>query len=226
MPSFLIVPLLALISGQPTQYEPTYPLEAAIIQDADGYTNVRADENGRSAIVDKVHTNEVFLFDTEAYNQQQEWIRVDVQESRFSLALPIGYMHRSRIRPVGSLPTCRKPELVYERTVAPFHPKAHRIKRDGNCQVATIDGLGPWGVDCSMPKTETTKLRITIAGQPVSISARLYHNLYNGSTEFKAFKNGGTYFIVQHNSDGAGSYDLIWVLRKSGLMQRIVDYGC
>ncbi|RAK65845.1 hypothetical protein [Hymenobacter edaphi] len=225
-----MLPLLALTSPPPARHQPVYPYEAAIIQDADAYTNVRTDANGRAAINATVRAGEVFLYDTEAYIQQREWISVNVPRGRFCPEVqPLGYMHRSRIRPVSSLPACRPPEMVYKCTLVPFRRQAHRIKygpAPGSPWVETIDGLRPWGVDGTMPRTETSRLQVVVAGQPVAIPASLYRNLYNGSAEFNAYKNGSTYFVVQFNSDGAGSYGLVWVLKPTGLVQRVLTDDC
>ena len=68
--------------------------QAAIIDDADGYTNVRAQQSTKSDIVTQIVDNEVFYFDCVPGSN---WVKVyrtaDADQC-------IGYMHNSRVHPI------------------------------------------------------------------------------------------------------------------------------
>lgn len=60
-----------------------------VINDLDGYTNVRAGQDGKSAVVAKVQAGDVFEFES---NPDSEWWKVTLASGK------PGWMHRSRIR--------------------------------------------------------------------------------------------------------------------------------
>ncbi len=61
-----------------------------VIQDPDGYTNVRAAARSDSTVVDKVVLGEVFEFD--AASEGARWMRVKLKNGKS------GYVHASRVR--------------------------------------------------------------------------------------------------------------------------------
>ena len=63
---------------------------AAVIDDPDGFTNVRSSRSASSAVVARVNRNEQFS----TYRQDGEWWQVRTRDGT------IGYMHASRIRVV------------------------------------------------------------------------------------------------------------------------------
>ena len=82
---------------------------------------------------------------------------------------------------------------------------------------------GPiWGTDGGLPKTEVVDIKVTIAGNEVPIHKVFYADIYECTNDFEVYKKGETYFVYQRNSDGAGSYEIVWVLDKNGLKQRLV----
>lgn len=70
--------------------------QAAIINDPDGYTNVRAMPDGKAKIVAKIVDGERFFFDEVPGSN---WVKV--YRTADSEAQCIGYMHNSRVMPVG-----------------------------------------------------------------------------------------------------------------------------
>ena len=70
--------------------------QAAIINDPDGYTNVRIKPDGNSKIVAKIVDGEKFFFDEVPGSK---WVKV--YRTANESAECIGYMHSSRVMPVG-----------------------------------------------------------------------------------------------------------------------------
>ena len=69
----------------------------AIINDPDGYVNVRKEPNKNSEIVAKISTNEIFFF---TLMPETDWYPVYFQKSTLS----VGYIHKSRIKTVEGFP--------------------------------------------------------------------------------------------------------------------------
>ncbi|TGE25557.1 hypothetical protein E5K00_10325 [Hymenobacter aquaticus] len=203
----------------------------AIIRDLDGYTNVRATPTRQGQILLRLRENQVFFFDPEEYEQHQEWITVWVAPDRFNTQ-PVGdaadasyhtqgYVHRSRLQTLLSLPAYRGPEFRIRYELVPFRAAAHTVDRSQGW-VEIKDVPYAWGVDGHMPRTEIRAVRATVQGQAVPVPRRLLAGLFEAPQPTDVFRRGNTFFVVQQNGDGAGGYTLVWVFTKAGLQQRLV----
>jgi len=81
-----------------------YLQRLAIINDPDGYTNVREGKGAKYPIVGKIIADEVFMFTPNYYD---DWWKVRNYDRSIE-----GYMHKSRIVPFGILSEERKKELM------------------------------------------------------------------------------------------------------------------
>lgn len=216
---FTLLLLLAQLMARAESY-----CNVAIIRDPDGYTNVRELESRQAPIVRRLHQNEVFWFDLEKYRGQQEWIPVWVPQDDFSRSTEPhiqGYVHRSRLQSLATLPAYRGAAFRFRYDLIPFNKKAHVIDRSAGW-VQITDVPYAWGVDGTMPKTEIRAIRATVRGRRLAIPGRLLAGLFECTNSFDVYRQGATYFVHQNNSDGAGAYTVVWVLTRHGLHQRLV----
>ncbi|QIF01473.1 SH3 domain-containing protein [Roseimicrobium sp. ORNL1] len=65
--------------------------EQGVIDDPDGYTNVRSKPDTSAPVVAKVNTGEVFTYETEGIPQYPKWLKVTLPSGK------TGWMHASRI---------------------------------------------------------------------------------------------------------------------------------
>jgi hypothetical protein len=77
---------IALLSTSATQAQ-----EQGVINDPDGYTNVRSKPDTSAAVVAKVNKGEVFTYDTVGVPQYPKWLKVTLPSGKS------GWMHASRI---------------------------------------------------------------------------------------------------------------------------------
>ena len=61
-----------------------------------------------------------------------------------------------------------------------------------------------------------------MSGQKIDMHKVFYTDIYECDNDLKIYKQGETYFVSQFNSDGAGAYDIVWVIDKDGLKQRYI----
>lgn len=80
------------LSSTPIQY-----MRIAMINDPDGYVNIREKPNAHSKIVRKIKKNELFYFTPIS---RAEWYPVSLKE----ISPCIGYIHKSRIKTFGDFP--------------------------------------------------------------------------------------------------------------------------
>lgn len=118
-----------------------------------------------------------------------------------------------------------------------FKQSRHRIRRAKGC--VTIDGRAPLGTDCGLPKVEIASMRLFLDGKRIPISRGLYSDCYSPPffkdyqargimNKYLAIKLGDdmkSVFVFLAAGDGAGVYDVIWVLRKDGHHARFTNSG-
>ena len=101
-----------------------------------------------------------------------------------------------------------------------FNRASHRVATRREGLVNTIDGRAPLGTDGGFPKIEIESLRLYIDGSEVPVAKSLYSDCYEPSFDLNssfAVKFGDkleSVFVFMHGSDAAGSYQVLWVLRK------------
>ncbi|MCO4294070.1 hypothetical protein NF867_14480 [Solitalea sp. MAHUQ-68] len=202
--------------------------QVAIIQDNDGFTNVRSKPNANSEIVYKISVNEVFWYNSEDDDfQKSEWVEVYVLKNKYSFnsiqsETVNGFIHKSRLLPLDKLKIYKASDFNFEYVIQPFKTQNHIIDRDKSQWVSAIDGRHAWGTDGGLPRKEVIKINLTIQGKIIQVSSAFFCDIYECENSFNVYKNGETYFVYQHNSDGAGGYELVWVFTKDGLKQRLV----
>lgn len=225
-----------------------------VINDPDGYVNVRDTTNARSKIVDKAKAGVVMVVGevlkggwasvsrptlTTLFPEGEEYQYDTVATSPFMIEN--GFVYQSRIIDIQKLKhigrtsqnrhtianavTIKNDSVVFTMTTRAFQTKGREInKEDG--WVSDIDGRHPFGEDGDLPKIEIANMRLTIAGKPVLIPLKAYNDLFEPdlSQLNVHFDNAGyIYLYMPFNSDGAGYYEVVWVIKDRKLLRRYVD---
>lgn len=164
-------------------------------------------------------------------------------QSNLHKQVPEAFVHSSHIVQIEKLPHaiykngvgyyCKYPtastidtiQLILKTRL--FNRKNHKISTstEGNW-VNKIDGRRPWGVDGDLPKIEIYALHITINGRLVQIPLRSYSDLFQPNiSHIKIHYDSERiiYIYMPGNSDGAGSYDVVWVIKNGMLIKRVID---
>jgi hypothetical protein len=227
--------------------------QLAVIDDPDGFVNVREVGAIKSEIIGKLNSGDVVLYDSE--NENQTWKNIFYspdQQIIYSYAenskiisnknYVTGFVHTSRIFPIEKLPQMNfKKGIGYignDDTIRlfiktrPFNIKSHKILMTGdgciNCNkkfVDKIDGRKPWGVDGNLPAKEIYNILLTINGKAVMMPIESYNDIYEPGLMLSVHydKYGRIYLYMPNNSDGAGGYDIVWVVYQGQLIKRYVD---
>lgn len=200
--------------------------QMGIIKDKDGYTNVRSEPNSKSKILYKLMDCEAFWFNEDL---EGNWVEVFIPSDKFSMeytnenaSMISGYIHKSRLQKISSLSLASNKEIQFNVEYVNFEKGNHIIEKEKDF-VTKIDGRTIWGTDGNYPKQEIKNIDLVLKGKNVDIHRVFYMNLFECYDDIPVYKKGSTYFVYQFCSDGAGGYELLWVIdEKKGLIQRLV----
>ena len=195
----------------------------AVINDKDGYVNVRKEKSVHSKVLKKLDNNTlIFVF---VYDKADDgnWIHPDYE----------GYIYNDRVKWIHNFPQIAKGiakgnTIVFEEkeiqvvlSTEKFDKSKHSFKyhKEYRDVIEKIDGKLFWGTDGNMPKREYKSIEVKIRGKQVSIPKSAYSDLYESYlyTEFNSVhydKDSDTLYIVALNGDGAGAYMVCWQIEK------------
>lgn len=223
-PQTLLFLLALCVAGMPKLAKSQGYISFAMINDPDGYTNIREAADGKSKIVGQIFEHEIFTYEEEEGN----WIKVRVGEDPLGLcssAYLTGYIHRSRLVPLENLPRLNESTFEVNLKESPFDPSKHHLKKKGVQGLIEIDGQDIWGTDGTMPTRKTDVLSFSISGKVITVPPLLFRNLYQMWPEAKAYQHNDYYLILQDHSDGAGGYSVIWVIHEVEVVGRNIFLG-
>jgi hypothetical protein len=208
-----------------------YTAGFAIIQDKDGFTNVREKPKNNSNIIYKLSDYEVFYYDIDAYENNEEWINVYISSNKFTVGCSksnhiSGYIHRSRTKPLSGFKQCNGKDFFLKYDIQKFDSSNIIIGLTNDFFVETINGLPVWGRDGELPTNFIKSIEVKIHNKPVQIHPFFYSDLYEVDNKFYNIQIDNYFYSFQYNSDGAGGYDLIWVFKDNVLVQRFVISMC
>jgi len=164
----------------------------AVINDKDGYVNVRKEKSVHSKVLKKLDNN-TLIFVLE-YDKAQEgnWIYADNE----------GYIYNDRVKWIHNFPQIAKgiakgntivfegKEIQVVLSTEKFDKSKHSFKyhKEYRDVIEKIDGKLFWGTDGNMPKREYKSIEVKIRGKQVSIPQSAYNDLYESYlyTEFNS----------------------------------------
>ena len=195
----------------------------AVINDKDGYVNVRKEKSVHSKVLKKLDNN-TLIFVLE-YDKAQEgnWIYADNE----------GYIYNDRVKWIHNFPQIAKgiakgntivfegKEIQVVLSTEKFDKSKHSFKyhKEYRDIIEKIDGKTFLGTDGNMPKEAYKSIEVKIREKQVSIPQSAYSDLYepNLYTDLNFVyydKDSDSYYIVATNSDGAGAYMVCWQIEK------------
>jgi len=208
----------------------------AIISDKDGYVNVRKDNGANSPIVGKIYSNDIFGYD-EA--DKSDWIKIYKQNWEHENGSLEGYIHKSRIFPLSKFKSIKNVKSYKDSCVAVndslkiiiksklFNAKKHHLTYDRSetSILRKIDGLHIWGTDGNMPKRKISDVKLIKNGISIIVPESAFDNLFEpnlGTLQIYLGK-ANTIYVEMDNSDGAGAYSVIWIIKNGQYLKRYID---
>lgn len=182
--------------------------QLAIINDKDGYVNIREDRDSKSKIVGRLFTDDIFMVASDS--DKDEWWGVfysvklnDLEKYKKDYYIKNGltdgkevyfqgYIHLSRFILIDNLKSVSTKNIKRSKNLvsiindtiklvfktADFDKAKHLIKTDKNGFVVSIDNKIPKGVYNTIPKTEIVEISLTINDKKVEFPDMYYKDLF------------------------------------------------
>ena len=196
----------------------------AVINDKDGYVNVRKGKSAQSKVLNKLN-NKTIVF---VYNYDKatdgNWIYTDEE----------GYIYNDRVKWIHKFPIIAKgiakgntivfegKEIQVVLTSGKFDKSKHSFKyfKDSSTGIEVIDDPALlYGNDGKMPTTEYRSIVINIHGKQVSLPKDAYSDLYEPTflTDHNSVyydKESDILYIVANNNYAERPYKVCWQIEK------------
>lgn len=207
----------------------------AIVNDKDSLLNIREDGTTNSKIIDKLQNGHLIY----CFGDKGNWTNIDYTKNNKELN---GYIYKDRYKLITDFPaltisrktetsiTLKKDTLQVIISQSNFDKKKHTFKyvKGYPTQIELIDNKQYWGMDGGMPRTQFEKVIIKVGKKTITLPKSALTGLYQPSiysAEVNYDKLTDTFFIQTMNSDGAGSYFVIWKVEKGVYKDRLIAYG-
>jgi len=205
--------------------------EFAVINDNDGFVNVRSSNEIKNNIIDKLENG----FIVTHFGAEGNWIHIDYQKNGKELD---GFIYKDRVK--GVFKFTKIPKLKssnnqiqfsnekIEITISErnFDKDKHTFKYfKGNLnQLNLIDGKIIFGTDGNIPKREYSSIEVKIDTLKILLPKKAIENLYEPNLNYTSVnfdEATETLYIQTLNGDGAGGYAVMWVIEKGKFKKRI-----
>lgn len=206
-----------------------------IINDFDGFVNVRSSPENAVNIIDKL-ANDFVVY---AYESQGNWINIDYKKNGVSLN---GYIYKNRIKYISDFTAIplnsnsngkailKNKNFKIEITETTFIKENHKLTYHNNqkSQLDKIDGLQLFGKDGDVPTRQYKSITVEFKEVKIKLPPEALQNLFepslfNSIANYDAAKN--VLYISSSNSDGAGGYEIVWIIENFKYKGRVEAYN-
>ncbi|SEW51441.1 SH3 domain-containing protein [Chitinophaga arvensicola] len=205
----------------------------ALVEDKDGYTNVREEGALSAPVVARVTSGSLVYI----YEAGKDWSQVDYKQDS------TGYIHNSRLRKIanyepvpvqrvaGDSIVFRKDSLMIVLRQMLFQPSAHRFKyqqTEGGRYLSAIDNRPFWGTDGGAPDRAYQHISCYWQHGCVVAPDSAINDLFQPNLELTHVwydRQHERWFIEATNSDGAGGYVVAWMFEQGKYKTRCVVHG-
>ena len=199
----------------------------AVINDADGYTNMRELPDSSSKVLYKIRQSEVFFYES-LKESNSDWVKVYCQKNKYALSSSIddeylsGYIHKSRLLPLENLKEYKGNDFTFTYDLEKFNLDNKIIDYTDNRVLNHINGRRIYGTDGNIPKVEVCDIKVIYLKKAIEISNIFFEDVFECDNSFTIKKDKQNFIVYQWNSDGAGGYFIAWVIGEYKLKQRFI----
>ncbi len=196
----------------------------AVINDKDGFTNVHSYPNVNSPITGKIDSYHVFTCEV---NKTNWWKVLYIARDNSGKSNWIeGYIYKTKVSLLPDWKTIngKTGKIKVRVNTSSYLSKKHKFLKIDN-DTYLIDRKRFWGTDGENPKIAISSIQISLDNTPIVLSANAYNDLFEPrlKTLSYTYGPGNTIYIRMDNSDGAGAYTIIWIIKDNKYYGRYID---
>ncbi|RBL92174.1 SH3 domain-containing protein [Chitinophaga flava] len=210
--------------------------QMALVQDKDGYTNIRKNAGVSQTVIGKVLDGDiVYLLEPEG-----EWYNIDYYHEG---EISGGFIHRSRVKVIDAFEQITVKEQTDNRavfqkdsirvmlTAKPFVLKDNTVQYTTHDNVRYVDKINHqpyYGSDGGLPTRQYGSLQVQYGNRNIPVPDSAIRGLYNPNirmTTVNYDRKNDRLYITATNSDGAGSYELLWLFEHGMYTRRVIYFG-
>ncbi len=232
----------------------------AIINDPDGYVNIR---NDTGKIISRLFNGDVFMCDLEndadirttvVFNPEISSLSLEEKKYYSKFIGPEnncdtlskscwveGFISKKKFIWLNDLPRVKSTltgmrhsmeakigndSLTIDIQRASFDINQHKIKKSAEGErIESIDGMKPYGIDGEIPTWEVSTLSLNIHGKTIPIPVSAYKDIYEPHLKnfYATYDKKGNIYLLLSGSDGAGGYNMVWIIKKGKYLKRYID---
>ena len=203
-----------------------------IINDLDGFANVRNSAEKENNISDKLENG----FIVYCFEPEGNWINIDYKKNGKELN---GYIYKNRIKYITDFQKIplkseidgkvklENENVKIEICETKFIKEKHKLKflKNDKSILVKIDNSQIFGTDGNIPKNEYLNFEIIVNSQKIQLPKEAYINLFEPNLDYTLVnydENNNRLFIQSMNSDGAGGYAVIWMFENGKYQDRFI----
>ncbi|MBW1654059.1 hypothetical protein [Flavobacterium quisquiliarum] len=207
----------------------------AVIKDNDGYVNIRTEASKGNNISDKLNNGFVVY----CFEPKNNWINIDYSKNNKDRS---GYLHKDRIQYLSEfteIPLIKETQtkVVFEKDgfnisieSKKFELNLAKLIFSGKDKsfLKEINGKSFWGTDGEIPKKAYKSITVTLGNNSIELPKNSFDDLFEPTlfkTQINYDQKSDTLYITSSNSDGAGGYEIIWIIEKGKYKERKIAYG-
>jgi hypothetical protein len=215
-------------------YQTTFG-QFGIITDKDGFVNVRNSPNISNNIIDTLNNGQIVF----CLEEEGEWCPTDYHLN--GQKIKSGYIHKSRVKLIydfdeipydkltDSVVTFKKDTIKLIVTKTKFNPKNNNLEyhkgdasKNEMIWLEKINGKEIWGTDGNIPKNQYRQITLTLGKNNIYLPI---DNLFEPNLDYTTInidEKSSTIYISALNSDGAGGYAVLWIIKNGTFKERII----
>jgi len=198
----------------------------------DTFVNLRADANAKSVVKAKLKNGAVGY----SFPGKGDWVNFEYMAGHDSLVS--GFVHKSLIKDVSGFQELKSGgdeetatftgnNIKVTLSQKAFNKQGHTVTyyKDDPKILDKIDGKRFWGTDGGMPVKAYSEISVTFGSKTIKLPKEAMADVFEPNYEFtKVYYDKGNdiLYITASNSDGAGGYDVAWVIENKKYRDRTV----
>jgi hypothetical protein len=205
----------------------------AVIEDKDGFCNVRSEAKSGNNIIDKLQNGKVVY----CFDEESNWIKINYHNDTKDRN---GFIYTGRVKYVENYTSVPKVDegedeltlagnaIKINITIKTFDSSNKVIINKKYNVVEKINGKPYWGTDGGVPKTQYNAIIISIDGKKIEVPQLALADVFepNLNSTFASYDDARKIlYIYATNGDGAGGYAVIWKIQNGVYKERSVMHG-